>query len=132
MTPPVLTAFYAGLCALLFMWQTFRVIILRTKRERLFGDGGDKELFREIRGQANSAEQMPLILLMLGLAEMLGAPAVAVHVLGAVFFVARVIHALYFMGDRPLAMRGIGILGTLIVSGVLALGLIAHGASQAF
>lgn len=132
MTPPVLTAFYGGLLALIYLWLTFRVIRTRRGGRISHGDGGDAAFAKTIRGQQNAAEQMPLIVIMLALAEMLGAPPVALHVLGVMVVVGRLLHGLHFNGMGPFIYRPIGMLLTLLVSGILALGLVVHGAMQAF
>ena len=132
MTPPILTAFYAGLLALIYLSLTWAVISRRRGHKISLGDGGDEKFAKIIRGQVNAAEQMPFIIIMLALAEMLGAPAIALHVLGVLAVVGRLLHALHFMGKGPFVYRPVGMLFTLIVSGVLALGLVVHGAMAAF
>lgn len=132
MTPPVLTAFYAGLLALIYLWLTAKVIRHRRGKQISRGDGGDDRVAKSIRGHANAAEQIPLIVMLLALAEMLGAPAVALHVLGLMIVVGRLLHALHFNGLGPFIYRPIGMLLTLLVLGILAIGLVAHGAMQAF
>ncbi len=132
MTPPILTAFYAGLLALIYLMLTWAVIATRRGDKISHGDGGNATFAKVIRGQANASEQMPIVIIMLALAEMLGAPAVALHVLGVMIVVGRLLHALHFMGKGPFIYRPIGMLFTLIVSGVLALGLVVHGALAAF
>lgn len=132
MTPPVLTAFYGGLLAMIYVWLTFRVIRTRRGEKISLGDGGDRAFTKKIRGQQNAAEQMPIIIIMLALAEMLGAPAVAVHGLGVMVVVGRMMHALHFNGMAPFIYRPIGMALTLLVASVLAAGLVVHGAMQAF
>jgi uncharacterized membrane protein YecN with MAPEG domain len=132
MTPPILTSFYAGLLALIYISLTWAVISRRRGDKISLGDGGNDRFAKVIRGQVNAAEQMPIIIIMLALAEMLGAPAVALHVLGVMIVVGRLLHALHFNGKGPFIFRPIGMLLTLLVLGVLPLGLVAHGAMQAF
>ncbi|MGB0409998.1 MAG: MAPEG family protein [Pikeienuella sp.] len=132
MTPPVLTAFYAGLLALIYLWLTARVIRKRRGDLISHGDGDDAAFAKVIRGQANAAEQMPIIIIMLALAEMLGAPTLALHVLGVMIVVGRLLHGLHFNGMGPFIYRPIGMALTLLVLAILALGLVAHGATQAF
>ncbi len=86
-----ITPLYAGLLAILFLILSARVIQKRSKVS--LGDGGDQELLRRIRGHANFAEYVPLILLMIGLLEYGGAlPAWLLHLLGMTLLVARVLH----------------------------------------
>ena len=130
MTPPVITALYAGLAALIFLWLTWAVVRHRRSGKIVHGDGGDKVVAKSIRGHANAAEQMPMILIMLGLTEMLGAPAIAVHIAGIAFILDRLLHGLHFNGHIGFWARPGGMVLTLTTSGVLALGLIAHAISQ--
>lgn len=130
MTPPVLTAFYAGLAALWLIYMTMAVVRLRRRLRVAHGDGGHKELARAIRGQANAAEQIPLALILIGLAEMLGAPGVAIHVLGLMLVVGRVLHGLHFLRVLPHQVRPVGMVLTVLCSGVAALGLIFHALTQ--
>lgn len=132
MTPPILTAFYAGLLALIYLSLTWAVIARRRGDKISLGDGNDAKFAKLIRGQVNAAEQMPIVIIMLALAEMLGAPAMALHILGITFVVGRSLHALHFMGKGPFIYRPVGMLFTLLVSAVLALGLVVHGAMAAF
>ena len=67
---------------------------------------------------------------MLGLTEMLGAPAIAVHIAGIAFILGRLPHGLHFNGHIGFWARPGGMVLTLTTSGVLALGLIAHAISQ--
>ena len=64
----VVTPLYAGLLALLFLVLSWRVIQFRQRGISL-GDGGDPRMLRLIRGHANFAEYVPLILLMMGFLE---------------------------------------------------------------
>ncbi len=63
------------------------------KRDKVsLGDGGDPHLLRRIRGHANFAEYVPLILLMIGMLELGGMRAWVLHLLGATLLLARVLH----------------------------------------
>ncbi|KMW56331.1 glutathione S-transfersae-related protein [Candidatus Rhodobacter oscarellae] len=106
---PLITAWAALICGTFFMFQTLQVIRARGSAGVSLGDGGDKLLMRRMRGQANAAEQMPLTLIAMGLAEMLGAPGWALLPLAAVFTVSRLAHG-YAFGwlehNRPLRFYG--------------------------
>lgn len=131
MTPPILAAFYTALAALLYLWQITMVVRGRRAGGVSLGDGGDPSLTRAIRGQGNSAEQMPLMLLMLALVEMIGAPGIAVHVVAIMFLVGRVLHALHFTDILPsMKARMYGMMLTLLSVSLTALGLLAHAAVQ--
>ncbi len=87
------TAFYAGLCAVFFVWLAWRVTVLRRKYRLLIGDGGHEDMARAIRVHCNFAEYVPLALILLGLAEMHKAPLLFLHVMGAALVLGRVLHA---------------------------------------
>lgn len=132
MTPPVITAFYTGLNALIIMWLTIVVIKHRRRLKLAFGDGGDQAMIKAQRGQANAVEQIPLTMLMMGLGEMLGAPGYVLLILGAVYTLARFVHGLHFAGHASPRFRFWGMLFGFIVTGLLALELVVHGAMRAF
>ena len=129
MTPPVITAFYAGLNALVLIWLSFEVIRRRRGDRISLGDGGDPKFGKVIRGHANATETIPIALILLGLTELMGAPGVALHAAGIALTVGRVVHGLHFTGRLGFRFRPIGMLLTLLTIIVLALGLIAHALS---
>lgn len=124
---PAVTALYVGLNALILLYLIFRVISQRTRTGVILGDGEDPEMFRCIRGHANAVETMPMALLILLCVELMGAPAAALHALGAAFTIGRAAHAWHFTtpGASNLT-RGLGMLLTLLAIGFGALGLIGH------
>ena len=77
MTPPLITALYAGLNALILLWLTWAVISHRRGHKISIGDGGDHKFQKVLRGQGNAAETIPITMILLGLAEMIGAPGIA-------------------------------------------------------
>lgn len=120
------TLLYAGALALWFFVLSLRVSLARVGPGKpSLGDGGSPRLQRMIRGQANFAEYVPLILLLIGLLELHGLPKWAVHGLGAMLLVGRLLHgyALSFTANSVFG-RSAGIALTfvaLLVAGVLCL-----------
>src|SRR5207248_9924879 len=90
--PMIVTPFYAGLLALIFFVLSMRVVAVRGRVS--LGDGGDPMVLRRMRGHANFAEYVPLILLMMALLELGRSPAWALHAVGAVLVIARVLHGI--------------------------------------
>lgn len=86
---PTASALYAAVLGLLAAVLTVRVIMGRVKTGIQTGDGGNAELGRAIRAHANLSEQVPLALLLLTLAELLGTPPTWVHALGTMLVLAR-------------------------------------------
>jgi uncharacterized membrane protein YecN with MAPEG domain len=80
-----------------------------------------------MRAQANFAEYAPIGLLLMLMAELLAAPAVALHVLGLTLLAGRVAHAIGLSSNpQRLILRQIGMVLTLTMIGVTSLGLLAH------
>ncbi len=111
-----ITALYAGLLALLFVFLSVHVIRRRLAKMVSLGDGGDAELSRRIRVHGNFAEYVPLGLILIGLSENLGAPGMLVHALGLALLLGRVSHA---WGLSPVnemqAFRSVGMVLTFAV-----------------
>ena len=110
-----ITMLYAGLLSLWFLVLSWRVVQKRRHGINL-GDGGDPDMLRRIRGHANFAEYVPLILLLLAFLESGGLAKWLVHVLGAALLVARLIHgiALSFT-EKWFLGRFVGTLMTFIL-----------------
>jgi len=122
------TTFYAGLCALVFVWLAFQVIGRRRGAQISLSDGGDAALQRLTRAHANAAEWMPLFLILLAGVESLGAPWYVLHLAGAPFVIGRVLHGLHFVKARTdLRFRVLGMYLTIWPMIALAFGGVAHG-----
>ena len=87
-----ITAFYAGALALLFFALSANVIRHRGRSGISLGLGADKRLERAVRGHSNFAEFTPIIVLLVGIAELNDAPPAIVHGLGASLLLGRVLH----------------------------------------
>ena len=87
----IITAFYAGLLALVFLVLSLRVVQFR-RRGISLGDGGSPQMLRVMRGQANFAEYVPFLLVLMLILELGHTPAYVLHVLGATLLIARVLH----------------------------------------
>jgi len=89
----VATPIYAALLAFVLIFLSLRVIRTRRTAKVALGDGGDAALLRASRAQANFAEYVPMALVLMGCAELQGAPVLAVHGLGLVLLAGRLVHA---------------------------------------
>jgi hypothetical protein len=116
-----ITAFYAGLLAPLFIVLAVMVIRARRGAGVSIGDGGNTLLLRRMRVHANFAEYVPFALLLMALAESLGASRWLLHASGIVLVAARMVHAagVSRMHENP-ALRVAGMAGTFTVQAVLA------------
>lgn len=122
----IVTPLYAGALALWFLVLSLRVVFGRAGPGKpSLGDGGDPAMLRRIRGHANFAEYVPLILVLMGLLELAGQPRWMLHAIGAALLLGRLLHgyALSFSEDSPFG-RTAGILLTffaLLAAGGLCL-----------
>jgi uncharacterized membrane protein YecN with MAPEG domain len=124
---PVVTAFYAGLCALILLGLTLHVIRLRRALGFAWGDGARPELVRAVRAHGNAAETIPMALILLGLIEMLGAPGWVVHLFGLALVAGRATHAYSCGAERRMNARVFGMALTLGFFLAAGLGLAVHG-----
>ena len=119
----LITGWTALVCGTFFMFLTRQVINARGTSKVSVGDGGDEVLLRRIRGQANAAEQMPITLIVLGLAEGLGGSAWVLVPLAAIFTAGRISHGVAFGWlEKSLPLRFYGMLGSVLGT----LGLLAY------
>ena len=122
-----ITSVYAGLLALLYLVLAARVISVRRSQNINLGDGGDKAMMRRIRAHANCAEYMPLGIILLALAEIQGAPGIALNVLGLCLLGGRILHGVALSREGPWPLGRIaGMILTFSMIAVAALGLLAH------
>jgi len=125
--PLTITATYAALNALVFLALSWHVIAYRRAKLISLGDTGDKALLKRMRAQANAAEYMPIALILLALTEANGAPPLATHALGLALLTGRILHPLGFAATpQKIILRQIGMLLTLAMMALSALGLLAH------
>lgn len=109
---------WAGLLGLLYLVLALLVVRHRYRAKVGVGDGGDPRLERAIRVHGNFAEYTPIVLILLALLAMSGWGSLYIHLLAAIYFVARIAHAIGLsMSPTASFGRGAGMLGTW---GVLA------------
>lgn len=89
----MVTPLYLGLLAIWYFVLSMKVVNYRGHGISL-GDGGDPNMLRLMRGHANFAEYVPLILLMIGVLELSHFSIYVLHALGATLLVARVLHGI--------------------------------------
>ena len=85
---------YAALSALFLVWLSGRVIQGRIVFKVDIGDGGNEEMKRRIRVQANFIEYVPLALILMLFVQQSGFSTWIVHLLGVTLTLARVLHAM--------------------------------------
>ena len=117
-----ITALYASLLAVLFLFLSVRVIGWRRQQRVEIGHGEDVQLLRRMRVHANFAEYAPFTLLLIALAENLGPPHVLVHLVGLTLLAGRAMHA-YGLSQTPhiLKYRVWGMTLTFAAMGIAAM-----------
>lgn len=124
----VVTPLYALPVALIYLILWFRVTALRAENKISIGDGGDAALRLRIRQHGNCAEWSTFVLILMILAEGVGAAATFLHLSGGLLLVGRVAHPFGLKVDNaahPLRYVGNGpnIIASLIAMTAIALNL---------
>jgi uncharacterized protein len=106
MTVPV-TALYGALSALLTLGLGLNVSRLRGKYNIFRGDGGHADLQGAIRAHGNIVEHVPMLVLLLLVAELCGGNSTVLHIFGGALVVGRVLHAVGLIrGAQALQLPG--------------------------
>jgi len=134
MTPALYAlALYTGLLGLMWIWLANNVGRKRIREKVFMGDEGNIHVIRAMRGHANFVEAVPLALVILIIAALIGAPTLVIHIAGAAFCIGRFLHAYHFVQDDALGwQRIVGTILTALVIVLGSLGLIGHSLMQMF
>ena len=117
-----ITALYAAVIGVWAVILANYVSINRGKLQVLLGDGGKPELAAIIRRHANLLENVPLALILMGLAEASGLSATWMHILGVVLIISRLVHPFGITTAPKLnPLRVVGAVGTHAVTLVASL-----------
>src|SRR5262245_28762897 len=120
-----ISGLYAALQALLAIALVMPVGRLRARTNVSLGSGGNPALEVAIRRHANWTEHVPIALLLIALLELNGGSPTLLHGLGASLLVARILHPLGLKADdMRVPLRGIGALGTLLITLIAAIALL--------
>jgi uncharacterized protein len=84
---------YAAILGLLAAALTLNVILNRVRTGVIAGDGGVAEVSQALRAHGNFVEQAPIALMLIALAEILGANAIVIHALCIGLLIARLASA---------------------------------------
>lgn len=113
------TALYAGVLGLWFVFLSLRVSLVRIRQGTSRGDGGDATLQKAIRLQGNAAEYLPLALILIALCEVAGVAPAVLHGLGLAVVIGRGLHFAGF-GATPQRPR-LRQVGMVLTYGALSL-----------
>lgn len=86
------TPLYALPAAIIYLVLWFRVTAMRSAQGVSVGDGSNPLLLQRIRQHGNCAEWTFFILILMILAEGMGAPALYLHISGALLLIGRIAH----------------------------------------
>ncbi|GLI91687.1 MAPEG family protein [Methylocystis echinoides] len=89
----MLTAVFASVLALFYIYLSLRTIRLRRGKRIALGAGGDSQMERAIRVHSNFAEYVPLSLLLILMLELQSANKALVGFLGFLLLLGRCVHA---------------------------------------
>jgi uncharacterized protein len=125
-----ITTLYALGLAVIFIALFFNVTMKRADLKQSIGDGGNVDLHERIRKHGNFVEWVPMVLILMALAEAQGAGPYWLHAAGALLIIGRLLHPIGLKASvptHPLRIAGNvgGILATVIM--IIALGRIAFG-----
>lgn len=114
------TATWALPLAAIYLVLFMRTTAMRSNLNQSIGDGGNLLLLQRIRQHGNFVEWVPMVLILMILAESIGAPAIWLHVTGGLLLLGRIAHPFGLRIDNaghPLRYVGNGtnILATLCV-----------------
>jgi uncharacterized membrane protein YecN with MAPEG domain len=104
----------AAAAGVITFWHIARIGQLRVREKVLFGDGGHDPLARRMRAQLNFVESTPFVLILAAAIEMTGRGGTWLAVVGSLFMLGRVSHALGMDIDRPNPLRMVGVLITIL------------------
>ncbi|MCY1127877.1 MAPEG family protein [Frigidibacter sp. RF13] len=125
MTFPI-TAAYAAPLALLMVALQLLAIIARGRTGVLFGDAGRMELVLPVRRHGNFIENVPMVLILMALAEAQGLSAGWLHASGLMLCAGRLIQPLGLSESRKaLPLRVAGTVGTWIALAIPVVALLA-------
>lgn len=91
--PVAISGFYISITAILVIVFAMRVVKLRRKYKIGIGSSDNKELRIASRVHANLIENAPIAMILLLVAELNGLAPTTLHLLGTVWVVGRILHA---------------------------------------
>jgi uncharacterized membrane protein YecN with MAPEG domain len=96
-----ITSLFLAVATIWFIGLSVLTIQIRRKQKVAIGAGNNPELERAMRAQANTAEYLPFMGLMMVVAEVQGLPVWALLALGISILVGRVSHAYGLLVAEP-------------------------------
>ena len=123
------TAVLTALCALLLVFLSTHISVLRVRHKVSIGDGGVNPLMRAIRLHGNTAEHVPIYLLLALVYELSAGTSCLLITVSAVFLLSRLLFTWGMLTKTFTRRRQVGALGTYLTQLVLAVALLWHFAA---
>lgn len=92
--PVTISGLYISLTAILVVMFAMRVVKLRRKYQIGIGSSGNKELRLASRVHVNLIENAPIAMALLLVAELNGSSPIMLHLVGSIWIVGRILHAI--------------------------------------
>jgi uncharacterized protein len=119
-----ITALYALPLAVIFLALWINVTSTRSKLSQSIGDGGNVDLHERIRKHGNFVEWVPMVMLLMLLAEARGTGAMWLHAAGALLTLGRALHPFGLKANNPLhPLRIAGNMGAILATIILFIAL---------
>jgi uncharacterized protein len=119
------TTTYALLLLPIWLALWIGVASKRSELRASIGDAGDAQLLQKIRRHGNFIEFVPIVLVLMVLAELQGAGALWLHIAGALLVIGRIAHPFGLKIDNAAhPLRYVGNSTNLLAAAVLAVTLI--------
>jgi uncharacterized membrane protein YecN with MAPEG domain len=100
-TPPIVTAFTAGLIIVMQMALAFSIVRTRRRARQSIGDGGNQQLLLAIRRHGNFAENAAIFIARSTLLEIMSGGGTGLMILCAGFVLGRIGHLIGLSMKRP-------------------------------
>jgi len=125
MTTFPITTLYVLPLTVIFLALWMNVTMTRSKLSQSIGDGGNIDLHERIRKHGNFVEWVPMVLLLMILAEARGAGPLWLHAAGGLLTAGRVLHPFGLKANNPVhPLRIAGNSGALLATAILLIALV--------
>jgi uncharacterized membrane protein YecN with MAPEG domain len=104
----------ASAAAFLNLWLSLRIGMVRQAKKISIGDGGDEELIRRMRAQANFIENTPIALILIAVIEASRPANLWLAGIAAAYIIARIAHGVGMDGGVFRVGRSIGTMITMV------------------
>jgi hypothetical protein len=103
----------AAIAALINFWLGMRIGQVRMRDKVSVGDGGNDQLLRRMRAQANFVEFTPFVLILIAAIELATGTSMWLWAVMTIYMLGRVAHGLGMENDSVL--RRIGVMATMLI-----------------